>query len=70
MKTAVIIGASSQDGSYLADLLLEKGYKVVGTIRRSTSFTKENIDHLLGKITIEFADLLDQVLDVIARLYS
>lgn len=59
-KTAVIIGASSQDGSYLADLLLEKGYKVVGTIRRSTSFTKENIEHLLGKIIIEFADLLDQ----------
>ncbi|HLC88081.1 MAG TPA: GDP-mannose 4,6-dehydratase [Patescibacteria group bacterium] len=60
-KTAVIIGVSSQDGSYLADLLLEKGYKVVGTIRRSTNFTKENIDHLLGKIVIEFADLLDQV---------
>lgn len=59
-KTAVIFGVSSQDGSYLADLLLEKGYKVVGTIRRSTSYTKENIDHLLGKITIEFADLLDQ----------
>lgn len=60
-KTAVIIGVSSQDGSYLADLLLEKGYKVIGTIRRSTSFTKENIEHLLGKIVIEFADLLDQV---------
>ena len=60
-KTAVIIGVSSQDGSYLADLLLEKGYKVVGTLRRSTSYTKENVDHLLGKITIEFADLLDQV---------
>lgn len=59
-KTAVIIGVSSQDGSYLADLLLEKGYKVVGTIRRSTNFTKENIEHLLGKIIIEFADLLDQ----------
>lgn len=60
-KTAVIIGVSSQDGSYLADLLLEKGYKVVGTIRRSTNFTKDNVDHLLGKIVIEFADLLDQV---------
>lgn len=60
MKTAVIIGVSSQDGSYLADLLLEKGYKVIGTIRRSTNFTKENIEHLLGKIVIEFADLLDQ----------
>ncbi len=60
-KTAVIIGLSSQDGSYLADLLLEKGHKVVGTLRRSTSYTKENIDHLLGKVIIEFADLLDQV---------
>lgn len=59
-KTAVIIGLSSQDGSYLADLLLEKGYNVVGTIRR-TSGTKppENIEHLLGKVTIEAADLLD-----------
>ncbi|MBI2593169.1 GDP-mannose 4,6-dehydratase [Candidatus Daviesbacteria bacterium] len=60
-KTAVIIGVSSQDGSYLADLLLEKGYKVVGTLRRSTNFTKDNIEHLLGKIVVEFADLLDQV---------
>jgi len=60
MKTAAIIGVSSQDGSYLADLLLTKGYKVVGTIRRSTSFSKENIAHLTGKITIEAADLLDQ----------
>ncbi len=59
MKTALIIGVSSQDGSYLADLLLEKGYTVVGTIRRSTSYRKENIDHLAGKIRIEAADLLD-----------
>lgn len=58
-KTALIIGVSSQDGSYLADLLLEKGYKVVGTIRRTTSFHKENIAHLLGKITLEAADLVD-----------
>lgn len=70
-KTAVIIGVSSQDGSYLADLLLEKGYKVVGTIRRSTSFTKENIDHLLGKIVIEFADLLDQVsIEVVVKKHN
>lgn len=60
MKTAVIIGVSSQDGSYLADLLLSKGYKVVGTIRRSTHLTYENIHHLLGKITLEAADLTDQ----------
>jgi GDPmannose 4,6-dehydratase len=60
MKTAVIIGVSSQDGSYLADLLLSKGYRVAGTIRRSTSYNKENIEHLSGKIAVEAADLLDQ----------
>lgn len=58
-KTALIIGVSSQDGSYLADLLLEKGYKVFGTIRHTTSFEKENILHLHNKITILAADLMD-----------
>jgi GDPmannose 4,6-dehydratase len=58
-KKAVIFGVSSQDGSYLAELLLEKGYEVIGTIRRSTSFYHENIMHLYGKIRIEAADLLD-----------
>lgn len=58
-KKAVIIGVSSQDGSYLADLLLGKGYEVTGTIRRSTTFDKENITHLYGKIRIEAADLVD-----------
>lgn len=58
-KTAVIIGVSSQDGSYLADFLLEKNYNVVGTIRRTTNFDKENIGHLLGKIKLDIADLLD-----------
>ncbi len=59
-KTAVIIGVSSQDGSYLADLLLTKNYKVVGTIRRSTTMVHENIEHLKGKIVITAADLTDQ----------
>ncbi len=58
-KVALIIGVSSQDGSYLADLLLEKGYSVAGTIRHSTSYTRENIEHLVGKISIEAADLID-----------
>jgi GDPmannose 4,6-dehydratase len=68
-KTALIIGVSSQDGSYLADLLLEKGYNVVGTIRHSTSYSKENIQHLLGRIGVEAADLLDgeSLVHVIAR---
>ena len=64
--TALIIGASSQDGSYLAYLLLAKGYTVIGTIRRSTNFYQENIAHLSGKIQIEAADLLDG--ESIARL--
>ncbi len=58
-KKALIVGVSSQDGSYLADLLLEKGYDVIGTIRRSTSYDKENIRHLVGRIRIEAADLID-----------
>lgn len=58
-KNALIIGVSSQDGSYLADLLLEKGYNVTGTIRRNTSIVKENIQHLVGKINIVAADLID-----------
>ncbi|MBX7214811.1 MAG: GDP-mannose 4,6-dehydratase [Thermoflexales bacterium] len=58
-KKALIIGVSSQDGSYLADLLLEKGYTVVGTIRRTTTYSRENIAHLAGKIGIEAADLTD-----------
>lgn len=58
-KSALIIGVTSQDGSYLADLLLEKGYRVTGTIRRSTTIINENIQHLLGKIDIVAADLID-----------
>jgi len=58
---ALIIGVTSQDGSYLAELLLEKGYEVVGTIRRSTNYDSPNIKHLYGKIKIEAADLIDQV---------
>jgi len=65
-KTALIIGVTSQDGSYLADLLLEKGYRVVGTIRRNTTYDKPNIQHLIGKIIIEAADLIDS--ESIARL--
>lgn len=59
MPKALIIGVTSQDGSYMADLLLEKGYEVVGTIRRSTTFKHENIAHLYGKIAIDLVDLVD-----------
>lgn len=58
-KRAMIVGVTSQDGSYLADLLLAKNYEVIGTLRRSTSFSRENILHLQGKIIIEAADLID-----------
>lgn len=58
-RRALIIGITSQDGSYLADLLLEKGYQVAGTIRRSTSYRRENIEHLIGKVQIIAADLGD-----------
>ena len=66
MTKALIIGVSSQDGSYLADLLIGKGYEVIGTIRRSTNFYQENIRHLIGKVRIEAADLIDS--ESIARL--
>src|SRR5258708_2606561 len=58
-KKALIIGIFSQDGSYLADLLLEKNYEVIGTLRRSTTYIHENVKHLYGKVNLEFADLLD-----------
>lgn len=58
-KTALITGITGQDGSYLADLLLEKGYQVVGIVRRSTNYRYPNIDHLIGRVTLEYADLID-----------
>jgi GDPmannose 4,6-dehydratase len=58
-KTAFITGVTGQDGSFLADLLLEKGYNVVGLVRRSTNYRYPNIEHLIGKITIEYGDLID-----------
>lgn len=58
-KTAFITGITGQDGSYLAELLLEKGYRVVGLARRSTNYTHPNIAHLTGKVTLEYGDLLD-----------
>ena len=58
-KTALITGVTGQDGSFLAELLLEKGYHVVGLARRSTNYRYPNIDHLVGKITLEYGDLID-----------
>ena len=60
-KRALITGITGQDGSYLAELLLEKGYEVVGTVRRSSAPNYWRIEHLLGRITLKPADLLDQL---------
>ena len=60
MKTALITGITGQDGSYLAELLLEKGYKVYGLERRNSSLDRRNITHLLDKIELITGDLLDQ----------
>lgn len=61
MKKALITGITGQDGSYLADLLLAKGYKVTGMVRRSSTENFERIEHLRDRIRIAQADLLDQL---------
>jgi GDPmannose 4,6-dehydratase len=60
-KRAIITGITGQDGSYLAELLLAKGYEVVGTVRRSSAPNFWRIQHLLDRLTIKPADLLDQL---------
>ena len=60
MPSALITGITGQDGSYLAELLLAKGYRVVGMVRRTSHDSYERIQHLVGKIDIVAADLLDQ----------
>ena len=60
-KTALITGITGQDGSYLAELLLSKGYKVVGMVRRSSTVNYERISHLMGDIEFVPGDLLDQM---------
>ena len=58
---ALITGITGQDGSYLAELLLEEGYEVVGMVRRSSTESFERINHIKDKITLVQADLLDQL---------
>jgi GDPmannose 4,6-dehydratase len=58
---ALITGITGQDGSYLAELLLEKGYEVVGMVRRSSTESFERIDHIKDRLTLAQADLLDQL---------
>ncbi|WP_298919450.1 GDP-mannose 4,6-dehydratase [uncultured Nostoc sp.] len=69
IKKALITGLTGQDGSYLAELLLEKRYEVYGLVRRSSTSNLERITHLSGNIQIVSGDLLDQssLMDVIAE---
>ena len=60
MPTALITGITGQDGSYLAEFLLGKAYKVVGIVRRSSTTPYERIGHLVDKVDLVSADLLDQ----------
>ncbi|MGI6495199.1 MAG: GDP-mannose 4,6-dehydratase [Kiritimatiellia bacterium] len=60
-RTALITGITGQDGSYLAEFLLEKGYKVHGMVRRASTENFERINHLRDKIELHQADLLDEL---------
>lgn len=70
MPTALITGITGQDGSYLAELLLAKGYRVVGIVRRSSTTPYERIAHLVDRVELLSADLLDQtsLMDAIAEV--
>jgi GDPmannose 4,6-dehydratase len=59
MKKALITGITGQDGSYLAELLLQKGYEVHGLVRRSSSFNTWRIDHIREKLQLHYGDLVD-----------
>jgi GDPmannose 4,6-dehydratase len=69
MKKVLITGLTGQDGSYLAELLIAKGYQVYGLVRRSSSSNFDRISHLSGKIKVLSGDLLDQcsLMDAIAE---
>ncbi len=60
MKVAFITGITGQDGSYLAELLLEKGYIVYGMLRRSSSINTRRIDHIFSHLRLRYGDMTDQ----------
>ena len=66
-RSALITGITGQDGSYLAELLLEQGYRVVGMTRRSSTATNERIAHMKGRLELVQGDLLDQA-SIVAAL--
>lgn len=61
MKTALITGITGQDGSYLAELLLEKGYEVHGIIRRSSSINTGRVDHIFNNLNLHYGDVTDSL---------
>src|ERR1700710_974570 len=60
MPTALVTGITGQDGSYLAELLLARGYRVAGVVRVASTSSRERIAHLLGRVALLEGDLLDQ----------
>ena len=58
-KVALITGITGQDGSYLAELLIEKGYDVWGIIRRSSNINTNRIEHIFNKLMLRYGDLTD-----------
>ena len=60
MPTALVTGVTGQDGSYLAEFLLEKGYQVVGLVRRTSTITYERLHGIQSRLILEQGDLLDQ----------
>jgi GDPmannose 4,6-dehydratase len=61
MRRALITGITGQDGSYLAELLLEKGYEVYGLVRRASTFNTQRIDHIRGRVVLRYGDLVDSM---------
>ena len=59
MKKAIIFGITGQDGSHLADLLLEKDYEVHGVVRRSSNFNTQRIEHIYPRLTLHYGDMTD-----------
>jgi GDPmannose 4,6-dehydratase len=68
-KSALIFGITGQDGSYLAELLIDKGYTVIGVMRRSSSFNTGRIDHIRNKLNLVYGDVADTacVFEIINR---
>jgi len=69
-KIALVVGITGQDGSFLAELLLEKGYIVHGIIRRSATFNTQNIDHIFDKLHLHHGDITDSmnIFNIISRV--